>query len=62
MLLASLSGFTGLKGEKGFCHADWQLEISSFHPHFGEEKPLVITGGSGTIFLTNGGKEGTPWK
>lgn len=42
-----------LKGEKGFCGADSQLEISSFHPHFGEERPLVGTGGSGTIFLTN---------
>jgi putative pyruvate formate lyase activating enzyme len=27
--------------------------ISSFHPHFGEERPLVGRGGSGTIFLTH---------
>ncbi|MFO7891714.1 MAG: radical SAM protein [bacterium] len=44
-----------LKGEKGFCGADAQLEISSFSPHYGEEKPLVGTGGSGTIFLTHCG-------
>jgi len=29
------------------------LEIASFHPHFGEERPLVGTGGSGTIFFAN---------
>ena len=27
--------------------------VSSFHAHFGEERPLVGRGGSGTIFLTN---------
>lgn len=42
-----------LKGERGFCGANSQLEISSFHPHFGEERPLVGGGGSGTIFLTH---------
>ena len=40
-------------GKKGVCMASSQLEISSFHPHFGEEKPLVGKGGSGTIFMTN---------
>jgi len=42
-----------LKDERGICQANAQLEISSFSPHFGEEKPLVGRGGSGTIFLTN---------
>lgn len=42
-----------LKGEEGFCHASAQLEISAYHPHYGEERPLVGRGGSGTIFLTN---------
>lgn len=42
-----------LSGQRGFCNANSQLEISAFHPHFGEEKPLVGKGGSGTIFLTN---------
>ena len=39
--------------EKGFCHSTSQLQISSHHPHFGEERPLVGKGGSGTIFLSN---------
>ena len=46
-------GTNRLKGNEGFCHASSQLEISSFHPHFGEERPLVGNGGSGTVFLTN---------
>ena len=46
-------GASRLDGNEGFCHASSQLEISSYHPHHGEEKPLRGTGGSGTIFLTN---------
>jgi putative pyruvate formate lyase activating enzyme len=57
-----------LSGEKGHCRASAQLMVSSYHPHFGEEAPLVgegkglviadafglsHSGGSGTIFLTN---------
>lgn len=42
-----------LEGEEGFCHGSSQLEISSYHPHFGEERPLVGKGGSGTVFFTN---------
>jgi putative pyruvate formate lyase activating enzyme len=48
-------GVNKLQGEKGFCQADSQLVVSSYHPHFGEEKPLVGKGGSGTIFLTHCG-------
>jgi len=48
-------GVNKLKGERGFCEANAQLEISAHHPHFGEEQPLVGRGGSGTIFLTNCG-------
>jgi len=48
-------GVNRLEGQKGFCQASSQLEISSYHPHFGEERPLVGKGGSGTIFLTNCG-------
>lgn len=44
-----------LDGAEGFCHASSQLEISSYHPHFGEETPLVGRNGSGTIFFTNCG-------
>lgn len=39
--------------EEGTCKASAKLEISSYHPHFGEERPLVGKGGSGTIFFTN---------
>jgi len=47
-------GVNRLKGMSGFCHAPGAtLVISSFHPHFGEERPLVGRGGSGTIFLTH---------
>ena len=48
-------GTNRLDGDEGFCQASSQLEISAYHPHFGEEKPLVGKGGSGTIFLTNCG-------
>lgn len=54
-LCPRMCGVNKLKGERGFCEANAQLEISSYHPHFGEEKPLVGQGGSGTIFLTNCG-------
>jgi putative pyruvate formate lyase activating enzyme len=41
-------------GEIGFCHSPGtKLVVAAFHPHFGEEKPLVGTGGSGTIFITH---------
>jgi putative pyruvate formate lyase activating enzyme len=48
-------GANRLKGERGFCQASSQLEVSAYRPHFGEERPLVGRGGSGTIFLTNCG-------
>ncbi len=46
-------GTNRLDGDEGFCQASSQLEIAAYHPHFGEEKPLVGKGGSGTIFFTN---------
>lgn len=52
-LCPRLCGVNKLRGERGFCGANAELEISSYHPHFGEERPLVGKGGSGTIFLTN---------
>ena len=48
-------GINRIEGDEGYCQATSRLEISSFHPHFGEERPLVGTGGSGTIFMTNCG-------
>lgn len=41
------------KGKTGFCRSGSELIISSISPHFGEERPLVGSGGSGTVFLTN---------
>ncbi len=48
-------GVNRLAGEEGFCRASSKLEISSYHAHFGEERPLVGRGGSGTIFMANCG-------
>lgn len=39
-------------GGKGFCRTGNKPVISSFGPHFGEERELVGPGGSGTIFFT----------
>jgi len=41
------------KGEKGVCQLGFLPMVSSFHPHFGEESPLVGKFGSGTIFFTS---------
>lgn len=40
-------------GEKGFCRTGVLPFVSSWGPHFGEERPLVGRGGSGTIFFGN---------
>jgi len=42
-----------INGERGYCQAGAKLEVSSYFPHFGEERPLVGRSGSGTIFLTH---------
>jgi putative pyruvate formate lyase activating enzyme len=34
------------------CHTGERAAVSSWIPHFGEEEPLVGSGGSGTIFFT----------
>ena len=39
-------------GEKGVCRVGALPMVSSYGPHFGEERPLVGRHGSGTIFLT----------
>lgn len=46
-------GVNRLDGQKGFCSSTARLKIASFAPHFGEERPLVGSGGSGTIFFSN---------
>jgi len=44
-----------LDGKAGFCQASSELIVASYHPHFGEERPLVGRGGSGTIFFSHCG-------
>jgi putative pyruvate formate lyase activating enzyme len=46
-------GANRLKGEKGFCQSTANLIIASYNPHYGEERPLVGSGGSGTVFFSN---------
>jgi len=45
-------GVDRTRGETGFCRSGDLPEISSYGPHFGEERPLVGRRGSGTIFMT----------
>jgi putative pyruvate formate lyase activating enzyme len=45
-------GVNRLKNELGYCQMGMELVVSSFGPHFGEERVLVGVFGSGTIFLT----------
>ena len=40
-------------GERGYCNTGDLPFVSSWNPHFGEERPLVGRHGSGTIFLGN---------
>jgi len=54
-LCPRMCGANRLAGEKGFCQATSKLFVDSYRPHFGEERPLVGRGGSGTIFFTNCG-------
>jgi putative pyruvate formate lyase activating enzyme len=47
-------GMNREKDEKtGFCRMGVRPKVSSAHAHFGEEAPLVGTGGSGTIFFSS---------
>jgi len=42
-----------LEGEVGVCRTPYEVTVSSYGPHFGEEAPLVGRRGSGTIFFAN---------
>ena len=44
-------GVNRLDGETGFCGGGEEALVGSVSAHFGEERPLVGVGGSGTIFL-----------
>ena len=47
-------GADRVHGEQGFCGVQGTaLVVASAHPHFGEERPLVGTGGSGAIFFAH---------
>lgn len=47
-------GVNRLEGESGFCRAPGtQLVVAGYHPHYGEERPLVGRSGSGTIFFSH---------
>jgi len=46
-------GVDRLHGEEGFCRTGRRVRVASCGPHFGEERPLVGRGGSGTIFISS---------
>lgn len=46
-------GVERTEGQKGFCRTPDIPFVSSWGPHFGEERPLVGRFGSGTIFFSN---------
>lgn len=52
-LCPRMCGTDRLSGTRGFCGSHSGPEISSYHAHFGEERPLAGIGGSGTIFMSN---------
>ena len=41
-----------LEEERGVCRTGRRAMVASYMPHFGEERPLVGSGGSGTIFFS----------
>ena len=45
-------GVDRLSGQLGICKTGENAYVSSYHPHYGEEDPLVGHNGSGTIFFT----------
>ncbi len=47
-----LCGATRLNGQTGDCRTADKARVSSVHPHYGEERPLVGRRGSGTIFFS----------
>jgi len=46
-------GVHRLEDETGECRTGRRARLASFNPHFGEERPLVGRGGSGTIFFSS---------
>lgn len=52
MLCPRECGARRRNGEEGFCGMGEEIRVASIGPHFGEERCLVGSGGSGTIFLS----------
>lgn len=46
-------GAERVSGSIGYCQAPYDVMVSSYGPHHGEERELVGDGGSGTIFFTH---------
>ncbi|HBI15999.1 MAG TPA: radical SAM protein, partial [Desulfobulbaceae bacterium] len=46
-------GANRLENEQGFCRTGRWAVTAGSAPHFGEERPLVGAGGSGTIFFSH---------
>jgi len=46
-------GANRLGGETGVCSTRARIKVYSAGPHFGEERELVGSGGSGTVFFSN---------
>ncbi len=53
LLCPRACGVDRLSGEMGACRTGAAPVVSSYGPHFGEERPLVGRHGSGTIFMTH---------
>ncbi len=45
-------GVNRREGAEGTCRTGELARVASYHPHFGEEAPLVGSSGSGTIFFS----------
>ena len=52
MLCGHQCGMNRASGELGRCSVGGFARVAAAHPHFGEERALVGSGGSGTIFFT----------
>jgi putative pyruvate formate lyase activating enzyme len=46
-------GVDRTRGEQGVCSSTSRAKVFASHPHFGEERPLVGSDGSGTIFFSH---------
>ncbi len=51
-LCPRVCGVERQQDERGFCGAGWRPWVANVGPHYGEERALVGSGGSGTVFLS----------